>query len=218
MKQITLEALRRTDSGRTAAKRLRQAGKLPAVIYGESGTELLTLDAHRFKMAYRSFAGKAVLITLKIEGHENDTFAVIQEIQRDALTDAFEHLDFREIQRGKPMEAVVPVVAVGTANGVKNQGGILEVTLPRLTVRCRPRDLPEAIEVDVSALNIAESIHVSQIKAPEGVTILTSGDEVVVACVGSSAGASAAADAPAAAAAAPAAAPAPAAKKAAAKK
>ncbi|KAF0093610.1 MAG: large subunit ribosomal protein L25 [Puniceicoccaceae bacterium 5H] len=189
MKQVTLEAKPRTDIGRAAAKRLRQAGQLPAVIYGESGTEHLLLDTHAFEMAYRKLVGTAALITLKIEGHENDMFAVLQEAQRNSINDDFIHLDFREIQRGKPMEAAVPVHSKGTPTGVKNQGGILDLTLDTISIRCRPRDLPEFIEVDVTGLSIGDSIHVRDIAAPEGVTFLNDEDEVVAACVGTNAAA-----------------------------
>ncbi|MDP0500952.1 MAG: 50S ribosomal protein L25 [Verrucomicrobiota bacterium JB022] len=192
MKQVTFEAQRRTDTGRTAAKRLREAGKIPAVIYGESGTEHLVLDEHTFAMAYRKLVGTSFLITLKIEGHENEMFAVIQEMQRNALDDSFVHIDFREIQRGKPMEAEVPVHSKGVPAGVKNQGGILDITLDRIEIRCRPRDLPEFIEVDVSALMIGDSMHVRDLSAPEGVTFLTDEDAVVAAVVGTNATAAAA--------------------------
>ena len=190
MKQITLNTKPRNDLGRTASRHLRQSGTIPAVIYGESGSRNLALDEHEFKMAYRKFSGSAALLELKGEGDSDATYAIIQELQRNPRTDAFVHIDFKEIVRGQDMEADIPVHTIGTADGVKNYGGVLELSANTLRVRCRPRDLPEYIEIEVSALEIGKSIHLSEISAPEGVTLLDDPELVVVACVGASAGAS----------------------------
>ncbi len=190
MKQVRLNASVRTETGTAAAKRFRAAGKIPSVIYGESGVTHLAVDAHDFSMAWRDIAGRAALIELHHggdDGADESQFAIIQEAQRNPRTDGFEHIDFKEIVRGKPMEAEIPVITKGVCPGVKN-GGILEVHADTLTVRCRPRDLPESIPVDVTQLQIGRSIHVREITAPEGVEILTDGDEVAVACVGAHAG------------------------------
>jgi large subunit ribosomal protein L25 len=190
MKQITLKTTPREETGRTASKHLRQKGVVPAVIYGESGIRNLSIDAHEFAMAYRKIAGTAALIELKGEGEKDSQFAIIQELQRNTRTDAFLHIDFKEIVRGRDMEADIPVHARGTADGVKNYGGVLEISQHSLRVRCRPRDLPEEIVVEVSALGIGKSIHLSEIQAPEGVTFLDDPELVLVACVGASGGAS----------------------------
>ena len=88
------------------------------------------------------------------------------------------------------METDIPVQTRGTADGVKNYGGVLEISTSQLRVRCRPRDLPESIVVDVTELEIGKSIHLSEVEAPEGVTFLGDPDLVLIACVGASAGAS----------------------------
>lgn len=193
MKQITLNITSRDSLGRTASKHMRQDGSIPAVIYGESGSRNLTLNAHEFKMAYRKIAGSAALIQLKGEEEGEGSFAIIQELQRNPRTDAYLHIDFKEIVRGKDMEADVPVHTIGIADGVRNYGGVLELNLHTLRVRCRPRHLPEFIEIDVKNLGIGRSIHLSELVAPEGVTFLDDPEQVVVSCVGSSAGASGAA-------------------------
>ena len=190
MKQITLKTTLREEIGRTASKHLRQNGVIPAVIYGESGIRNLSIDAHEFAMAYRKIAGTAALLELSIEGDDEPQFAIIQELQRNTRTDAFLHIDFKEIVRGQDMEADIPVHAVGTADGVKNYGGVLEISTQTLRVRCRPRALPEEIKVDVTELGIGKSIHLSEIEAPEGVTFLDDSELVVLACVGASGGAS----------------------------
>lgn len=199
MKQITLTTIPREKLGRSASRSMRQDGIIPAVIYGESGSRNLAIKAHEFAMSYRTFAGSAALIELKSEGADEATYAIIQELQRNPRTDSFEHIDFKEIVRGKDMEADIPVRPKGIADGVRNYGGVLEVNAHALRVRCRPRNLPEAIVIDVSGLAIGKSIHLSEVEAPEGVTILADPHLVVISCVGSSGGASGAAAAAAAA-------------------
>lgn len=189
MKQVTLNVSSREDFGRSASRNLRQGGVVPAVIYGESGVRHLALEAHAFQMAYRSFAGRAALLELKVEGHEESTFAIIQELQRNPRTDAVVHVDFKEIVRGREMEADIPVEARGTPIGVRNYGGVLEISMYTLRVRCRPRNLPESIVIDVTDLQIGHSLHLSDLTPPEGVTFLDDPEFVVVACVGASSGA-----------------------------
>lgn len=193
MKQISIQASKRENIGGSWAKRQRAEGIVPAVLYGESGVRHLQLNDRAFKTSWRNIGGRASLIELHVDGESETTYAIIQDVQRDSRTDAFLHVDFKEIVRGKDMEADIPVVAKGTANGVKNQGGVLEVQAHTLAVRCRPRNLPEAIEIDVVAMNVGDSLHLRDITAPEGVTFLDDADLVVIACVGSSSGASEAA-------------------------
>ena len=190
MKQVTLTAKTREGLGRTSSKKLRNSGSVPAVIYGESGTRHLTLDNHAFGLAWREIRGRAALVELKTEGEKESHFAIIQEAQRNPRTESFLHIDFKEIVRGKDMEAEIPVVTRGTPHGVRNYGGVLEVNHDHILVRCRPRNLPEFIEIDVTALEIGRSIHLNEVVAPEGVTFLDEDGIVVVSCVGASSGAS----------------------------
>ena len=195
MKQITLNTSPRETVGRIASKRLRKDGIVPAIIYGESGLRHLSVNEHEFAMAYRKIVGTAALIELKTEGDKELHYAIIQELQRNPRTDEFLHIDFKEIVRGKDMEADIPVHTIGVADGVKNYGGVLEIGTHTLRVRCRPSHLPEEILIDVKALGIGKSIHLSEVVAPEGVTFLDDPELVVVGCVGSSGGASEAASA-----------------------
>jgi large subunit ribosomal protein L25 len=194
MKQITLNTKTRANLGRTASRHLRQNGVVPAVIYGESGSKNLALDNHEFAMAYRNIAGSAALIELKMDGDAESHYAIIQELQRNTRTDAFVHIDFKEVVRGKDMEADIPVRTRGISDGVRNYGGVLEIGAHTLRVRCRPRHLPEAIVIDVTALGIGKSVHLAQIEAPEGVTFLDEPELVVLGCVGASGGSSGAAE------------------------
>jgi large subunit ribosomal protein L25 len=195
MKQVPLNAQTRPGTGRTKARQLRKDGAIPAVIYGESGVRHLTIDGKAFANAWREISGKAALLELAVDGETDTHFAIIREIQRNPRTDAFLHIDLGEIQRGRDMEAEIPVRSRGIAEGVRTFGGVLEINASTLRVRCRPRDLPETIVVDVSAMLIGDSIHRADLVAPEGVVFLDDADLVVVSCVGSSAGAAEAATA-----------------------
>lgn len=190
MKQVSLNVKTRTVVGSSAAKRLRNAGQIPSVIYGESGTQSLTVDSEQFAQVWRRIGGGTSLLELNIDGAEETTFAVIKAFQRDPRRDNFKHVDFQEVVRGKDMEIEIPVHTRGVAYGVKNQQGVVEINADELRVRCRPRDLPEFIEVDVTALKVGDSLHVGNLPAIEGVTFIDPDDLVVVSCVGSSSGAS----------------------------
>src|SRR5439155_6509759 len=99
--------------------------------------------------------------------------ALVQEVQHAPIGSNVLHIDFHAVSMDEKLDAEVPVEAIGTANGVKNFGGLLEQSLRTITVECLPRDLPDRITVDVSGLNIGDSIHVREIKLPDGVTAKT---------------------------------------------
>lgn len=186
MKQVLLHAQTRDAFGRASARRLREEGRIPAELYGESGNRHLTLGSKDFEMAWRRIAGSAALIEIKVEGEEDSTYAIIKDSQRESTTDRFLHLDLFEIVRGREMEADVPVITRGNAHGVRNFGGVLEVNTTSLTVRCRPRHLPENIVVDVTDLEIGKALKVGDLTPPEGVTFLNDSELNVVSCGGAS--------------------------------
>jgi large subunit ribosomal protein L25 len=188
MKQVVLNVKTRDALGSAAVKRLRREGQIPAVLYGESGVHHVQVGAEAFFAAWRKMAGRATLLELHMDGAEESTFTILKDYQRNARTDRFEHLDLLEVVRGKDMEADIPVVTKGTAFGVKNQQGVLEINAHELNVRCRPRDLPEEILIDVTTLKVGDSLHVEDLPPIEGVTFNDPSDLVVVSCVGASGG------------------------------
>ncbi len=183
MKQINLNVANRETVGGKSAARYRKEGKIPAVIYGESGCKNLLVDAKEFSVVAKSVLGKAALLEIHFEDGTESRYAILKEVLRDPLKDNVEHIDFKEVVRGKPMDAVIPLHFEGEAEGVKNENGVLEINLHEVPVRCRPRDLPEFIVVDVSNLHVGESITVSGLKLPEGVEIHGAhADAPVVSC------------------------------------
>jgi large subunit ribosomal protein L25 len=184
MKQINLKVAVRDQLGGGSAGRYRKAGKIPAVIYGESGSKNLIVDEKEFSVVAKQVIGKAALLEIEFEDGSESQFAVLKEVVRDALSDKAEHIDFKEVVRGKPMDAVIPFHFTGEAEGVKIGGGILDVLTHEINVRCRPRDLAENITIDVSALQIGQAITLADVKLPEGVEMHESHPEkIVVSCV-----------------------------------
>ena len=177
---FTIKAETRQRSGSSAINRMRNEGLLPAVIYGKSRKEnaILKVNAREVSKLLSQSASENVLVDLDIDGETGKSLALIKDVHRDYLKDRILHVDFQAVGEDEEISAMVPVNIVGVAPGVK-EGGLLEHMVHSLEVSCLPKDLPEGVTIDVSGLHIGESAHVSDIKAPEGVTINLPADVVV---------------------------------------
>ena len=170
-KQVKLKAEPRTNVGRSAVRKLKARGIIPAVIYGaKDKPQPLQLAARDINAMMSHAAGENVLVELEIAGEKSSRTALVQEVQHTPVGGDIRHVDFHAISMDDTIQAEVPLEPVGTANGVKNFGGLLEQNLRVLTLECLPRDLPDRITVDISQLNIGDSIHVRDIQLPSGVT------------------------------------------------
>jgi len=168
--QVKLTAQPRTGLGRSAVRKLKTAGNVPAVIYGaKDKPEALQLSRRDINAMLSHAAGENILVELEIAGGAN-RLALVQEVQHAPVSGDVLHIDFHAVSVDEVIEADVPIEPTGIANGVKNFGGLLEQSLRSLSIECLPRDLPDVIRVDVSALNIGDSIHVREIPLPSGVT------------------------------------------------
>jgi large subunit ribosomal protein L25 len=168
--QVKLSAQRREGLGRSAVKKLKAAGHVPAIIYGaKDKPEPLQVSKREFSALLSHAAGENILIELEVEGSPN-RLAMVQEVQHAPIGGDVLHIDFHAVSMDEVIEADVPLEPTGTANGVKNFGGLLEQSLRTLSIECLPRDLPDVITVDVSTLNIGDGIHVRDIQLPNGVT------------------------------------------------
>ncbi len=178
---IQLNGSRRERLGKGGARKARAAGQIPGVLYGHGETPVaVALDLREFQTAMRGHKGGNALVNLKLDSGEFT--ALIRDAQYDPLSRAVLHLDFQHVSLTETVDIEVEVRSSGLALGVKDGGGILETIVRTLEVRCLPTAIPDAIVVDVSALNIGESIHVRDIKL-EGVTILTDPDATVLTVV-----------------------------------
>lgn len=168
-KQVKLSAERRTVTGRSAVRKLKAKGVVPAVIYGaKDKAEPLQVSRRDINAMLSHASGENILVELEIAGKSR--LALVQEVQHAPLGGAILHIDFHAISMDEVIQADVPLEPIGVANGVKNMGGLLEHNLRSLAIECLPRDLPDIIAVDVSALNIGDAIHVREIQLPTGVT------------------------------------------------
>jgi large subunit ribosomal protein L25 len=176
-----LKAEPREGAGKGVARKLRAAGRVPAVLYGHGkDTRWLSVDARDLFHLLHGAAGGNVLIDLVVDGEK--TMAMAREIQRDHVRGQYLHVDFLEVRRDEKVTVDVPVHLVGESAGVK-AGGVLEHHLWELKIECLPQDLPDAIEADISALNVNDSLHVSDIVVPEVCTVLTPLEEIVASVV-----------------------------------
>lgn len=182
MDMIQVKAEKRTDSGSASARRLRLTGHLPAVMYGGGAAAVsLSLHAKDFQTAMKK-AGANAIYELQFEGEKTKHTTLIKEIQKDVVTNAWKHVDFNEVSLKEKITVWVQVHAVGQPKGVV-EGGILDHVHREVEVECLPTDIPERIDVDVSALEIGDSIHVGKISFPQGVVCLMDEEETVLAVV-----------------------------------
>ena len=180
MPVIPLTGTRRDDIGKGGARKARAAGRIPGVLYGHGEEPIaLSVSAREFELAVRKQGGNPIM-GLGLDGGEHT--ALIRAVQYDPISHDIIHLDFLRISLTETIEVEVPIRLVGTPVGVKDGGGILEPILRELKVRCLPTAIPPFVEVDVTALNIGDSVHVSAISAPE-VTIVTDADVTVATVV-----------------------------------
>jgi large subunit ribosomal protein L25 len=169
-KQVKIKAEPRTETGRSAVRKLKARGVIPAVVYGgKEKAQTLQVSARDVNAMLSHASGENILVELEIEGEKAPRTALVQEVQHAPVGGNVLHVDFHAVSMDETLEAEVPLEPLGIANGVKNFGGLLEQSLRTLTVECLPRDLPDRITVDVSNLNIGDSIHVRDISLPSGV-------------------------------------------------
>lgn len=168
MERTTLTATIR-PVGKGVARRARSTGAVPAVLYGKGRTpQALVLDAKAVSHALQTSAGMNILVDLSVEGQET-VVSRFKEVQRDPIRRTFEHVDLQAIDLKQKIVVEVPLHFVGKAEGVKNEGGILEVSRRSIEVRCLPASIPAAIEVDIHALRIGDSVHANDLTLPAGV-------------------------------------------------
>lgn len=168
---VTLSAERRQEGGKGSARKLRAGGRVPAVIYGHGReTESLSLQLAELDKVLQRIAGGSAIIDLNVDGTE--TRALIREVQRHPTRKTVTHVDFLEVHAGEVLTLEVPLALVGTPDGVRNGGGVLEQFLREITIEVLPKDIPERVKVDVESLRIGASLHVSDI-AVENAKILT---------------------------------------------
>jgi len=169
-KQVKLSASRRSATGRSAVRKIKAQGSVPAIIYGaKQQPEPLQISKRDISLMFSHASGENILVELEIDGESGSRLALVQEVQHSPVGGDVLHVDFHAVSVDEMIEAEVPLEPVGTPEGVKTFGGLLDQALRSLEIECLPKNLPDVITVDVSHLNIGDAIHVSDIPLPEGV-------------------------------------------------
>ena len=180
MKSVPLNAFGRSQSGRAEVKKLRDAGRIPATIYGrQTKPENVELVGREMTDLINHSLSENILVDLDL--NKKKRLALVQEVQHHPLSGKVLHIDFHEVAENELVTVMVPVETTGEPVGVKTGGGVLEHIIFKLKVRALPKNLPEQILIDVSELAVGKSIHLGEIKAPEGVEIMGKKSTTVVA-------------------------------------
>ncbi len=181
-KHVSLKVANRTAAGRNAVKKVRAAQAVPAILYGsEIEPALLQVERRAIDGLLAHAVGENILVNLEIEGASKggNRLALINEVQRHPVDRTILHVDFQVVSVNQKLVAEVVIEPVGEANGVKNFGGLLEQSLRSIEVECLPKDLPEIIRVDVSHLELGDSLHVKDLPVLAGVEYRSEGDITV---------------------------------------
>ncbi len=179
-KEAKLKAERRVGTGKGVARKLRSAGRLPAVVYGGDGeTDHISLDNHDALYLFQHISVDNTIVDLEIEGEKEAVPTLVREIQTHPWKGTLLHVDFLRIQKGVAVDVDVPLQLVGTPKGVKDQGGALEQIIHDLPIRCIPSLIPEAITVDVSHMDVEDVLHVSDLTFGEGIEVTIAQEQTV---------------------------------------
>jgi large subunit ribosomal protein L25 len=174
-----LTAKGRDGQGKGDNRKLRQTGYVPAVIYGHGEqTRSVAVDAHELELLFSRVHVENTIIDLNVEGEKKPIRALVREVQTHPARGSIVHVDFYQIHAGERVHVQIPINFVGTPAGVR-AGGILQHTMDELDVRVSSDNIPESIDIDVTGLEIGDSIHVSELQIPEGMEVLDGADRSV---------------------------------------
>lgn len=178
MATASLSAKVCSDRGKGVARKLRAAGEVPGVIYGHGREpQSLTVNAREFARLAERVRITSTVIELALDGKTART--LVRELQRDPIKRSVIHIDFQELVAGEKVTVSVPLRFVGTPEGVKTGGGILEETMHAVEVTCDPANIPDHLDVDVSALTIGHSLHIGDLKLPDGVEVTDDPEQTI---------------------------------------
>src|SRR5262245_968853 len=169
----------REGVGKQAVKRLRREGVVPAVLYGGAKSEAISVDPRAVLRIIHGHARSTQLVNLSLGEGQAARMAIIRDLQFDPVTESLLHVDLQEVAADRPIAVIVAIHPAGEAAGVREQKGILNLTLHEIEVSCLPSLIPERVEADVSGLMIGDVLTVRDLRVPEGVRVLTRADQAV---------------------------------------
>lgn len=182
MRRVDLAVERRVRTGKGGARAVRREGMIPGIIYGGTeeplnvrvNTKLLSKTLH-----HEEGGSENILINAKFADDNSEVLTLVRSAQHDPLTGAIEHVDFQRISIDKPIRTSVPIHPVGSAIGVRIGGGLFEMIRHDIEIECLPLNIPDAIDIDITELEIGSAFHVSDVLKNDNYTILTPGDQTL---------------------------------------
>ena len=171
---VEMNAIKRDALGKQANNKIRKSGLVPAVVYGRNKENLnISIDGKELKKVLSGTeARENTIISISVEGLDEKRKVLLKEAHLDTLTSAPLHFDFYEITDGEKLKLVCPLNFIGKPEGVKN-GGVIQTLSNQVTIECVPENIPNEITVDISSMNIGDTLFVSDLPSEEGVTILS---------------------------------------------
>ncbi len=179
--QFHIQVRTREATGKNSNRRLRASGQIPAVLYGAAHeTVPIQVDRKKVEEVFRAGATENTIFLLKRLESDQERHARIRELQIDPVSREVLHIDFQRVLMDQVIQVEVPIQPVGTPTGVKDEGGVLDFVTREVAVECLPGDIPETIEVDVSALAIGDHLEAGALTLPKDVTLLEEPDRGIV--------------------------------------
>lgn len=183
MEFIKLKADTREKTGKGPGRTLRRNGQIPAVLYGpKMETTMISVLTNELQKVCQDSKTPQVFVNLSVDQASDHRYAMLKELQTDPLSGNYLHADFYEVDMEKKISVMVPIVATGKSIGVEN-GGILQTVRHELEVSCHPVDVPENIEIDVSSLDMGDSVHIEDVNVSDKLELLYDVNFTVLACV-----------------------------------
>jgi large subunit ribosomal protein L25 len=179
MERISIMAEKREGHGKGSARSLRREGMVPAVLYREGKSQSIKLRRKELAQLINTVSGEQMIVDLEFAGGEKK-LALLKDYQVDPVKGELLHSDFFEVSLTEEIRVTVHVVTAGEPIGVKRDGGIVQYTLREVEIECMPEKIPGRIEVDISKLEVGQSVHVSDLHFEEGVKVLTDQGDVIV--------------------------------------
>jgi len=180
METVILQAKDRAESGKKSSRAMRRLGEVPCIVYGGKNSEKLSVKAIQLSKALSGEHGRRVIVQLDIDGKGEKRSTLLKELQYHPIRDFLIHADFMEIDLNTPIKEKLPVISQGEAVGVKIKGGNLKIHKQQIPVEGLPERIPSEIFVDISKLDIGDSLSVRDITVPEGIKITDPEDTVVI--------------------------------------
>ena len=180
MSEPTVSVRLREQTGKNANRRLRAAGEIPAVVYGgDADSAAIRVDGKSVQTLIRE-GGENAVFQLQLEGTERTRHTMIRDLQWNPLTGALVHIDFQRVKMDQEVQVSVPIALIGTPEGVRNEGGIVEFVTREIAVVCLPGDIPSSIELDVEPLHIGQHVEIGELTLPDAVRLEDDESRVVV--------------------------------------